>query len=193
MTSVRRAGVVAVVVALVALLAACEPVPERVFVVSSTADGQDATPGDGVCQTATPGECTLRAAVMEANASPGHDLVELAAGATYALSPALGGLVLGDSVSLAGNGSTIDGQAGGVVLHVPAGSQAWVRDVTVRGGDGGGDGGGLLNEGLIYLSGVTVTANHADGDGGGIANRGQLRLFDSSVVGNTADGNGGGL
>ena len=44
------------------------------FVVNSTADGADATPGDGVCST-TSATCTLRAAMQEANAQPGveHD------------------------------------------------------------------------------------------------------------------------
>jgi choice-of-anchor C domain-containing protein len=37
------------------------------FVVNSNADGVDANPGDGLCQTATAGECTLRAAIAEAN------------------------------------------------------------------------------------------------------------------------------
>ena len=39
--------------------------------VNSTADGPDALAGDGLCQTATAGECTLRAAIEEANALPG--------------------------------------------------------------------------------------------------------------------------
>ncbi len=36
------------------------------FVVNSTADGGDAS-ADGICQTATAGQCTLRAAIQEAN------------------------------------------------------------------------------------------------------------------------------
>ena len=45
------------------------------FVVNSTGDGGDASPGDGACQTATPGQCTLRAAIEEANATPGTDTI----------------------------------------------------------------------------------------------------------------------
>lgn len=41
----------------------------RVFVVDSTADGSDVTPGDGVCQDMM-GQCTLFAAIEEANALP---------------------------------------------------------------------------------------------------------------------------
>jgi CSLREA domain-containing protein len=36
--------------------------------VNNTGDGSDATPGDGLCETASPGVCTLRAAIQEANA-----------------------------------------------------------------------------------------------------------------------------
>ena len=38
------------------------------FTVDSTQDGTDSNVGDGVCQTAT-GECTLRAALQEAEAA----------------------------------------------------------------------------------------------------------------------------
>jgi CSLREA domain-containing protein len=40
-----------------------------VLTVNTTADIVDASPGDGVCQTVTPGQCTLRAAIQEAVAS----------------------------------------------------------------------------------------------------------------------------
>ena len=38
------------------------------FTVNSTADAADAQIGDGICETAIEGECTLRAAIQEANA-----------------------------------------------------------------------------------------------------------------------------
>src|SRR5262245_17972100 len=54
------------------------------FTVNSTVDRADASPGDGVCRTTTAGECTLRAALQEANSSPGPDTITLPAG-VYAL------------------------------------------------------------------------------------------------------------
>ncbi|MDH3397302.1 MAG: right-handed parallel beta-helix repeat-containing protein, partial [Acidimicrobiia bacterium] len=45
------------------------------LVVNSTGDGDDANPGNGVCETATPGQCTLRAAIEEANAFAGADTI----------------------------------------------------------------------------------------------------------------------
>jgi CSLREA domain-containing protein len=41
----------------------------QTFTVNSTLDGGDSNPGNGTCETATPGQCTLRAAVEEANSN----------------------------------------------------------------------------------------------------------------------------
>ncbi len=48
------------------------------FTVNSTADEIDAALGDGICLSAE-GNCTLRAAVMEANVSAGADIIDLTA------------------------------------------------------------------------------------------------------------------
>ena len=45
------------------------------FTVNSTADAVDARPGDGACATLA-GQCTLRAAIQEANARPGADSIK---------------------------------------------------------------------------------------------------------------------
>jgi CSLREA domain-containing protein len=45
-----------------------------VFTVNSTGDGMDAIPGDGICDDGT-GDCTLRAAINEANATPGYNTI----------------------------------------------------------------------------------------------------------------------
>ena len=68
--------------ALVVISALASPAAEAasqvlplVFVVDAAVDVVDAVPGDGACATAA-GLCTLRAAVQEANASPGaHTIV----------------------------------------------------------------------------------------------------------------------
>ncbi len=57
-----------------------DPAPTTV-VVNSTGDGSDATPGDGVCDTGGTNsegadECTLRAAIEEANATATVDTIE---------------------------------------------------------------------------------------------------------------------
>lgn len=62
------------------------------YTVGNTADIPDALPGDGKCSfilnhpnPGDPGQCTLRAAIMETNATATHDTIVLAAGATYLL------------------------------------------------------------------------------------------------------------
>ncbi|ACQ81027.1 Ig domain protein group 1 domain protein [Beutenbergia cavernae DSM 12333] len=81
----RRRGIAAAV-AIGALLAsgvvALQVVPaaaaSHTFLVNSLShQGDDAAPGDGVCETAT-GLCTLRAALQESNALPADDTVTIA-------------------------------------------------------------------------------------------------------------------
>lgn len=63
----------------------------RLFSVNVTADRPDAAPGDGVCSInevvdpSGPPQCSLRAAVMEANASPGPDEIVLQGNGRYRL------------------------------------------------------------------------------------------------------------
>lgn len=60
------------------------------YTVNSEADVPEDTPGDGTCDPvfAIPGVCTLRAAVMEANAHAGSDTILLTANQTYTLTRA---------------------------------------------------------------------------------------------------------
>src|SRR5688572_25306573 len=54
------------------------PAGAATFPVNSTADVADMNPGDGVCSTGefAGNKCTLRAAILEANAHPGADTIE---------------------------------------------------------------------------------------------------------------------
>lgn len=52
----------------------------QAFTVSSTLDEPDANPGDGLCLSVPSGACTLRAAIMEANAQGGASTISLPAG-----------------------------------------------------------------------------------------------------------------
>jgi CSLREA domain-containing protein len=80
--SVRSWEVLGVLVALL-LFGGAELAHAATFTVNSTADAVDTNPGDGVCADGS-GNCTLRAAIMEANALPGADTITLPAG-TYIL------------------------------------------------------------------------------------------------------------
>ena len=59
-------------------------IPGVIFTVDSASDAIDANPGDGICSDDA-GNCTLRAAIMEANASSGADTIVVPSG-TFHLS-----------------------------------------------------------------------------------------------------------
>src|SRR5690349_7562092 len=95
-SSDRRALSSAAVLGLLALLLSllgsaifATPALAASFTVNSTADTVDANPGNGVCADAS-NNCTLRAAIMEANALAGADTINLPAG-TYLLTRANAG------------------------------------------------------------------------------------------------------
>ncbi|MBX3313234.1 MAG: CSLREA domain-containing protein [Actinobacteria bacterium] len=69
-------GILAAAAAAV-VLPGCDPLPPRkVFTVTTTTDGVDAAPGDGVCEvTVGAGDCSLRAAIAEANAVASAEVV----------------------------------------------------------------------------------------------------------------------
>ena len=83
--------------------------PAAIFQVNLTVqDHVDDDPGDGVCDIPTGGFCTLRAAIMEANALPGPDIIILPGNATIQLTrtgtnenaSATGDLDITESVSI---------------------------------------------------------------------------------------------
>lgn len=85
MSMLRNARWGAVAALLVGSLAACDPVPPPTHItVTRVADGVDASPGDGVCEV-TPGvgDCSIRAAVTEANAA-GSGIISVRSG-SYSL------------------------------------------------------------------------------------------------------------
>lgn len=169
-----------------------------VFTISSTVDGVDASPGDGVCAISA-GECTLRAAVQEANALVGVDRLRLPAG-DYRLTisgaaedaAATGDLDVTDSLILQGAGAdrTIVDAAdlGDRVLHILSGVTATIGGVAIRNGRDVEDGAGVYNEGVLQLNQSRLAGNTTafNGNGGGLANLGRLVLSNSTVSGNVA-------
>lgn len=166
----------------------------RRFVVDSTADLVDANPGDGLCAAAAfGGPCTLRAAVMEANALRGQDRIELT-GATYTLTRAgdddnavSGDLDIVDEVAIVGNALTVisAGTTGDRVFDLsPTGDPVdlELHGLTVRDGKPGGIGGGIRSRGRLHLFATTVRDNTAVGAGGGIANDGGFVEMDNSEL-----------
>jgi CSLREA domain-containing protein len=119
------------------------------FVVNSTADTADASAGNGVCDDGT-GACTLRAAIQEANALSGADVITFSLGSgTPTISPATPLPDITGTVSIQGNtgGATrieINGTAigsGAPALKLAAGSSgSLLRSLVINrvGGAGAG-------------------------------------------------------
>ncbi len=174
------------------------------FVVNSLADAPDTVPGDGVC-AAGGGACTLRAAIMEANALAGDDVIELPAG-VFALvqvgdgedAAATGDLDITDALRVEGAGrddTIIDGIGADRVFHM-MGATVALQDLTIRGGARPADhGGGIRDDGLnsLKLTRVRLTDNTALNGGGALKAGGNLTLEDCFVDDNHALANAGGV
>lgn len=204
-----RAATIAGAVALASLIAisvagSAEAATSLSFTVNTTADAHDATPGDGLCAS-TSAQCTLRAAVEEANAQPAGTTVTVTVPAgTYKLT--LGTLAISHStIQITGAGATktiVQQNGSRAVASVASGSKATLTALQLTGGGVGTQGGGLYNSGTATLSRVTVTGNSAT-SGAGVTNAlgAVLTLAASTVSNNTvasvADsqpgGSGGGV
>lgn len=164
------------------------------FTVNSTADMFDANPGDGVCETAAGnGVCTLRAAVQEANALAGADMITVPAG-TYSLSNGTLSVLSNVNISGAGRDST---SIRGVVNLSGTGNLftdgvVTISNMTIRDGRAF-NGGGITNAGELTLQNVAVLSNRSP-FGGGILNLGGavLTVRDSLIENNTGS-NGAGI
>jgi CSLREA domain-containing protein len=181
------------------------------FTVTSPADVPDATPGDGVCETATNnGVCTLRAAIQETNARQNRDTIVLPAG-LYQLTrvgqddTALNGdLDISSTLTIvgAGPGSTIVDGNGGVtndrVFDILTGTVV-ISGVTIQHGlasmASGYSGGGIRQQnGALTLENSEVVSNTAKTTGGGgIESNAVLTIEHSQILSNTADAAGGGV
>ncbi|HEX6386435.1 MAG TPA: CSLREA domain-containing protein, partial [Anaerolineae bacterium] len=208
LTSFRRARIIPALLFVFVVLSTQVPATQgaQTFTVNSTADAVDANPGDGVCATVV-AECTLRAAIQEANGLAGADTITLPAG-TYVLAlaganedaAATGDLDITGDLTINGAGAattTIDANGIDRVMHVPGGATVTIAGVTLSNGAatvGGGlavTGGGnvTINQSIIRSNMATATGN--DGGGGVYNSSSSLTLNDSTVRDNTANGGSG--
>ena len=193
-----------------------------VYEVDTTIDLPDADPGDGVCTRivppgteSIPGRCSLRAAIQEANAGLGREIIELPAG-EYSLDLPVerggGSLVLRDSVRIQGVGSNasvirmsrhsgLEIAAGAVELNhlaltrsefgglIVSGGAAELNYVTLRDNTALGGRGGGLTIGPSASATVRHSSiiNNQAAFGGGINNAGTLVLEYSTVANNRAN------
>ncbi len=163
--------------------------------VNSRLDQVDADPGDGHCASVE-GHCTLRAAIMEANASgfnangerhtillpPGiYPLTlanalstgDLGLGEVLARpiidSESTGSLNMDVPMTIHGAGARdtiVDGQQLDRVFELSPGADGTLTDLTVTGGDGNTMGGGIYAQAHLRLERVHITGNRSSGGGG---------------------------
>lgn len=164
------------------LMVGCRPVSAE-LTVNRADDGADAVPGDAVCEvTPASGDCSLRAAIEEANASPGRDRITIVPG----LVPSTAGTAapITDDLVVEGNGAVLSDR----VLHT--GGALELRNLTIRGvASAGTCGGAIESTGTgLDLTGVRIEENRVDGPagarGGGVCASGPLVVRDSVVRGN---------
>ena len=184
--------------------------PSATFVVNSTVDAVDANPGDGVCETAVAGQCTLRAAVMEANTSSGKDTIQLPVGTfTFLISgtnedTALSGdLDILEDLSITGSGTAttiIDANRLDRVFQNFSMVDLYLSNLTVQNGyiaSPGTPGGGISNAGTLVIDNSSVFSNTTYttlAHGGGIYSSGILTITESTIERNLAQySNGGGI
>ncbi|MEA2434426.1 MAG: hypothetical protein QOG54_1883 [Actinomycetota bacterium] len=202
----RRALCLLATVVFASFLAAVAPAhAAATFAVTSTADEVDASPGDGLCAGAS-GACTLRAAVMEANATLDNDTISLEAPApaTYEFTvagsgedgAAIGDLDLKQDVSIVGRGPTQDTiDAAGLDRAIDVlgtGTSAVLKGLTITGGNVTAAGGGVLNAADLTIADSVIKGNFSQ-SGGGISSSGVLAVDGTSIESNNSSGQAGGI
>jgi CSLREA domain-containing protein len=164
------------------------------FNVDTTVDLVDNNPGDGVCHTAA-GNCSLRAAIMEANAqgllgNPGPHTITLQPGTTYLLS------ITGPDEDNAGTGD-LDIRVS-LTITTPPGSTG---QATIKPGNLGGfawndrifdiESGLTVTLSGLYLTGGDPNPNGSPEDGGAIYDRSALTLQNTTLYDNAGTFGGG--
>jgi len=165
------------------------------FTVNSFADTVDANPGDGLAQDNS-GNTSLRAAVMEANATAGPTSIILPSGVydnslgQYEINNTTG------SITIIGAGAATTSITGdNRAFNVHVGAELNISDLTMMGAGGAEDGGGIFNQGVLNLDHSTIQNYTGLLEGGGIFNAsgGVATIVDSTIANNSALGQGGGI
>ncbi len=185
-------------------LGAVEAGEPPTFIVDTPFDEVDDVPGDGLCESLSM-QCSLRAAVMEANALAGVQRIRFAAGLDpieliLPPHPAAAGGDLDLSDGLIISGDRVDGQPatkitqsapGERLFDIPPGASGSVllRNLQLSGGDSGAEFGGALRvmDGEVIVQWSRFSENHSPFAGGAVAvQAGYLALFDSDLHDNSA-------
>jgi hypothetical protein len=166
------------------------------LLVNDLGDGPDATPGNGVCETAPGnGVCTLRAALQEASRwNCGAFAINFNVTGTLDLGTALPALTH-PNLTLNGPGAaqlTVQRNAVGNfgIFRVLSGGNLTLNGLTISNG-AALYGGGIDNNGVLTVNNCVISGNTATGAGGGINSFGPLTVTGSTLSGNSAVTGGG--
>jgi hypothetical protein len=197
-----RSNLLRLAVAFFFALAATPAFAALFFVETSAVDLSDIDPGDGVCAFATivpvGQRCTLRAAVAEANALPGADVILIPANMTIVL--VNGEIEINSALTL---GSLEQGTSRPVVdanhlsrvfkvRYVPSSASVVIGNLVIQGGralgDIGNNGGGAIEtehgDYELSITGCDFVDNAAGGGGALSTLNSQVEITDSTFTGN---------
>ncbi|MBI3781988.1 MAG: hypothetical protein HY270_01165 [Deltaproteobacteria bacterium] len=175
------------------------------FADNSGSDVSDAMPGDGVCSTMA-GVCTLRAAVEEANALSGADVITVPSGMVHI---SQGEIAVASNVTVNGAGSSksiVDAGYSSRIFNV-TGAVLNISGLRLQRGMVVDDCGGALyvdSTSTLVVSDSVITHSRCKAEsvsvqGAGLCNDGQTTLTNVRVRGNRLfggyynDGDGGGI
>src|SRR5947208_14283544 len=148
-----------------------------------------------VSTTSESGSGSLRQAILDANAMPGDDTVQITATGTIVLSSPLPQIT--DNIVLNGPGAnllTVSGNNAVRVFITRSGTTNVFSGISIASGlaTNGANGAAIENAGDLTLISCAVANSHTlAGLGGGIYNSGNLNLFNSMVASNSVTGGDG--
>jgi CSLREA domain-containing protein len=153
------------------------------YIVNYLADS-----GDGTCDAS----CTLRDAIIAANANPGADTITFSVSGTILLGSALPNISDDLIIDGTGNSVFISGGNNNQILVINSGKTVSLNMLTIQDGNSTLSGGGIFNNGVLTVRNSTFTGNQAVA-GGGISNLNILTISNSTFSGNSATTSGGAI
>ncbi|MFT3744314.1 MAG: choice-of-anchor Q domain-containing protein [Pyrinomonadaceae bacterium] len=169
--------------------------------MNEASDALDIAPGDGICADSV-GNCTLRAAIMEANATSARDTIDFAVDLASTITLSRGTLSIINPLTISGPGArnlTIQRNTspnGALFVLFDIRTQTSISGVTLKNGYGS-TGGAIRAFDAIFLTEVAITGNQAR-VGAGVY-LGDVQAFSFSVIdrclfnGNVVTGQGGAI
>ncbi len=191
-----------------ALIGVFDPIALTVNTLGDAADGNTS---DGHCDTdgnlGNGDQCTLRAAIQEANVAPGDDTIyfDLPGNSIITLNSALPNF---SGLTITGPGpsqvtvqrSTAGGTPNFRIFTIGPGNTVFLSGLTLSNGNANGaslssSGGGILVERMtLQVNNCVITGNDGGSAGGGIYNHGStVTVSNSTISNNTVTNSGGGI